>query len=163
MLSTEVVVDNDFATTMIGVWSWSIKNLIKKNMEKNFDVPLERVKDFKKVMQVTLSEREVVILAFIREQEGQSTLPSVIHDCIKNYYKLQYFNKRYMEKKGKKSRGDDEFQPKVDLTPEQECERVGGKVVEINGTMSCRIPTVGESAMIMPLSAWKQFENYRKP
>ena len=39
------------------------------------------------------TDRELEILTQIQENEGQSSLPDVIHDCVKWYYQKLYHNK----------------------------------------------------------------------
>lgn len=68
-----------------------------------------------------VSERELEVLGLIQKNEGQRNLPLVVHDCILNYYKIQYFNKLYMQKG--KIRPIEEA-----ISDEQYCEMLGGRV-----------------------------------
>ena len=69
-----------------------------------------------------VSERELEVLGLIQKNEGQRNFPLVVHDCISNYYKIQYFNKLYMQKGGK-------IKPIEEaISDEQYCEMLGGRV-----------------------------------
>lgn len=110
---------------------------------------------------IYLSNRELEILGFIMAEEGQHTIPAVIHDCIINFYKLQYFNKQYMRK------GEDNIgkAPKENLTPEQICEKVGGKVGKSdNHTPVCILPITKNWSVIheIPLTQPEEIEKYEK-
>ena len=76
-----------------------------------------------------LTDRELRMASFIQKQEGQADVPSVFHDCLRIYYNKQYVNKH------KQKVGIDPLSKTVDLTPEQLCEQVGGRVD--NMTRSC--------------------------
>ena len=90
-----------------------------------------------------------------RQREGHKTFTAALNSIVSAYYDKKYFDKRRV----------DVVKPLgvIDLTPEQECEKYGGKVVEMNGIRVCRMPTVGESAALVPLSAHKDFKKYHKP
>lgn len=104
-------------------------------------------KDKKNIIQITLTDREVEILNFIITEEGQGALPAVIHDCISNYYRLQYFNKQYM----RKGKGLDEA-PEGNLTNEQKCEKAGGRVIIREGILTCQIKVNEGTTRSIPLS-----------
>ena len=104
--------------------------------------------------QITLTNREVEMLEFIQTQEGQGSIPDVIHDCIRSYHKIAYVDKQYM----KKTRDNIIMIPEIELTPQQKCEKAGGKVTTHNGLDVCRI-SQGDGAMVryFPLDKIDQF------
>lgn len=75
-----------------------------------------------------LTDRELKMIKFLQVKEGQEDVPSVIHDCIRDHYIKQYVTKH------KQGGGADPL-TKIELTPEQLCEQVGGRVD--NMTRSC--------------------------
>lgn len=89
--------------------------------------------------------------------EGHKNFTAAVISMISAYYNKEYFDKRRVAGMTKKI-----LQPENELTPEQKCEMVGGKVINNNGIPTCRIPTVGESAALVPLSDHKYFKNYFK-
>lgn len=109
------------------------------------------------IKQITLTEREIEILKFIQAEEGQQKLTAVIHDCITNYYKLQYFNKRYMNK-GKGLEGS----VVENLTPEQFCEKFGGRVKTEEGIDKCLLTLPSGSIYTIPLNMPEKIEAISK-
>ena len=55
---------------------------------------MSNTKKNKKIVQITLTEREFEILEYIQKQEGQGNIPIVIHSCIAEHFRRQYFDKR---------------------------------------------------------------------
>jgi len=53
--------------------------------------------------------------------------------------------------------------PDDELTNEQLCEKLGGKVVKGEFGYSCRFPTIGENGVLVPITARKEFRKYYKP
>jgi hypothetical protein len=118
------------------------------------------MKDKKNPHRITLivTDRELEILGFIINEEGQKNISLVIHDCILNYYKSQYFNKQYM-RKGKII----EEAPESILSPEAHCEKWGGRVIRSDdGTMKCSLSVGGDSGYVVPLSMPDRIEEVSK-
>jgi hypothetical protein len=95
---------------------------------------MKQKKNPKKVT-IIISDRELEVLENIQKQEGQGSIPAVIHDCVLNYYREQYQNKQYMRSKAVIK----QLEPA--LSYEQRCERVGGKVATEEGIVKCIIQT----------------------
>lgn len=90
---------------------------------------------------VKVSEREMEMMNFIKDQEGHHTLARVLLHSLLSYYNKQYYDKRSTDPQRKIS---DET-----MTPEQKCESMGGKVDEKDQT--CRVST-GALTEVTPLS-----------
>lgn len=101
------------------------------------------------IKQITLTGREQEVLEFIQKQEGQPKLTDVIHSCIANYYRIQYFNKQYMV------RGKKPLTVEPDMTQEQICEALGGKVSKNESGPVCLIPR-GRNHSSVPMSLMGQ-------
>ena len=110
----------------------------------------------RKTIQVRLSEGEDKMFKDLCDRFGCG-----ISELVKDWLRYNHKKTFPMYATVRKIRPLDSGE--IKLTPEQECEKNGGKVFNNNGTPSCRIPTVGQSAVIMPLTAWKDFEKYKKP
>ena len=76
-----------------------------------------------------LTDQELRLLDSIRLKEGQFNLSTVIHECIRFYYKKEYYTK-HKEKSVKII--------ETQLTPEQICEKRKGWIVVENGRKFCR-------------------------
>lgn len=87
---------------------------------------------------IDFSERVIDIVNFIREQEGHKTFIGALHSIVSSYYNKFYFSK-YKGKSGSRSVIDSALTEEK-LTPEQICEKKGGKVVTRNGNLMCAFP-----------------------
>ena len=104
--------------------------------------------NFKKVT-VLLSEREIDLLKFIMNTEGQHTLPAAIRSCVQAYYRIQYYNKQYMSKGGVSFKDPVEENIEEEMTPDQYCEFRGGRYNKIKQT--CQF-TAGGSIISVPVT-----------
>src|SRR3990167_7827339 len=94
---------------------------------------------------IILTDRELEILSYLQIQEGTSSLPSVVHNCIFLYHKLAYVDKQYMKKK----KDIIDITPSENLTDEQKCEKAGGKIITENGILKCRLPQNEDGSMFL--------------
>ena len=99
-------------------------------------------------MRKTIDFEEVLInkVKDVMSREGHRTFTSAVFSMLNGYYNKNYFNKY----KGEKI----EIIPKIEYTPEQKCEMIGGKVIINNGIESCKRPTNPDGSMyqIFPLT-----------
>lgn len=93
----------------------------------------------------------------IREREGHKTFTSALFSAVSQYYDRKYFSKH----KGAVAAQDIDLG--IELTPEQACESVGGKVESVNGIPMCVIKISSAMAAKVPLSDTKAILKYKKP
>lgn len=98
---------------------------------------------------INCTKREVEILEYIKKLEGQGTVQEVIHDCIRGYNNLQYFNKRYMSGDRKPVVVDPvEASIEEKLTDEEFCIKKGGTISAGKDGPICTMP-YGTSTLSM--------------
>ena len=82
----------------------------------------------------------------IREREGHKTFTSALFSTVSQYYDRKYYSKY----KGAGVVRSAEFSE--ELTPEQACEKVGGKVETVNGIPMCALQITDSMTRRVPLS-----------
>ena len=117
-----------------------------------------KIKKNPRKITLIVSPRELEILEFINKEEGQEGLPETVHSCINSYFRMQYFNKQYMQKGGKKA-----VAPIIqEVTADQLCEQYGGKVKIIDSIEKCEFTLKGGSTVAVPLTMSDKFEGIGK-
>lgn len=115
------------------------------------------MKNIKRTIQVRLSDGEEKMLNELCSRFGCGA-SALVKDWLRWNHKKAFPAYKSGSEFVKRA-----LNPDGELTPEQECEKWGGRIFESNGIKSCRLPTVGASAILLPMSAYKEFKKYHKP
>lgn len=112
-----------------------------------------------KRVNIIFDDREAGLLSALQKEYGGS-LPQVIRDAVKFRFD-KTFPPRLRSTGSKVQATLLEAEP--ELTPEQACESVGGKVESVNGVPMCVIQISKSMAAKVPLSDQKAILKYKKP